>query len=443
MNSIKSVILIIVFSVTFFSSGLLFAAPIKAVVGLNTSQVLESNSEFSLSPISGSVFSTDENFEEISLNQDYENSYFIDYIGKSVFAQGLHLNLNYVGTLIEVSQISKSFKIQYKGSVLNLPLSDFIFYPTQYPAQVLNLPFSDFIPHSTKKKKEKEVSVIPMEFSYQTDQLSWSPQLSLVINDNQVTMYQQALIHNNSDKIIDIKDSILHFSHSQPQMLAKRGGLSLAISSQAEKISYQNSEAIFPFGKDKKISLAPHTDILYKIKTSNGLLNKSFHFSNPYIYSNSPDVINLSFENKVEFDFTEDGMPGQYNVFWKKDGFLIPSSTVSFDSVRAGQKASIATNKSLDLNGKMVILNVEKDKYSTVQEWRSFVKNDSDKEQDFVVFINFDKSISLLSNGQSQESESRNVQITGSKTIQLSGKIGSKSDIELDFKIKFDNTDAN
>ncbi len=172
-----------------------FAAPIHAVIGLDNSQIVADSQHLSLTPNPGTLIPLEDDFSPITHLQNGLNKNWFDEIGKKVRVEHKQRDLNYTGILAKIEQSSRSFILTSHDRPTTLPLDDFYLIPLE-------------------QTDNNKATTRSYPVSYQTDQLSWTPQLSLIFENDNVVVSQQALLHNNSSASIEIQDSLLHYSRS-------------------------------------------------------------------------------------------------------------------------------------------------------------------------------------------------------------------------------------
>lgn len=386
----------------------LLSAPINAVIGLDNSQIIEHNEAISLQPNEGTLFPLEENFSPIIYPtlSSYKN--WLHEIGKKVRIEHKNRDLSYTGTLIKLEQNTLLFSIEINGKLTTLPLNDFYLIPHEQHAE------------------QKRTNQTPHAISYQSNQLSWSPQLNLVLENGNISVYQQAMLQNRSDSEITLEDSILHYSRIESPQLLKVERASLAMDSTPSKVTYQENEIVYPINADK-LTLPPYSSLLYALPSSKSKIENQKQVANIYTHNNSTGALKLNFENQVNFTFEQDGLPGQYKVFWKKDRLLIPANTVTLETVRTGHSTNIITNKSQDLTGHLTLLSASSKKYPSTQTWQMTLINHSDQIQHY--------SIEQSTNGILTQVEGNNINQISANTVELLGDIEAKSQKTLQYKI--------
>ena len=390
----------------------IFAAPIDAVIGLSNSQIVESNPTLSLTPISGTLLPLQDNFAPITHLQNDSSTNWINEVGQEVRVEHKQRDLNYTGTLTQIQQNNRTMWLSINGRLTQLPLDDFYLIPLE------------------KSEPQKDQAALAFPVSYQTNQLSWSPQLSLIFENNQVTLSQQALLSNHSNTQIDIRKSLLHYSNNASSQRLKIERSSLAMGDMKQEVNYQDNEISYPL-KENSLSISPYSNTLISLPSSKSKIEKQTQQANLYTYGNSSGKIDLNFYNTVRFSLPKDGFPGTYKTFWKKGDLLIPSDTISLNTIRANNPLTVTTNKSQDVSGYLTLVSATSEKLPTTQVWTATIENHSDKAQQYSVEHSTNSIVELLESDMATQSNA--------KGINLSGSIKANSTKTLTYKIELKN----
>ncbi|MEO9274818.1 hypothetical protein ABFY09_08135 [Marinomonas sp. 5E14-1] len=398
--------------ISLFVASPLLSAPISAVIGLDNSQIIENHQIVSLTPNEGTLLPLQENFSPIIYPQFGVDGNWVNEIGKKVRIEHKQRDLSYTGKLVKLEQNTLSFSISINGKLTTLPLNDFYLIPNE-------------------QDSEKEgISSTTFPISYQSNQLSWSPQLNLVLENDSVSVSQQAMLQNRSNSEITLEDSLLHYSRTESPQLLKVERTSFAMDSAPASVTYQNNEVLFPLNTNN-LTLPPYSNLLYALPSSKSKINNQKQVANIYTHNNSTGELKLNFDNQINFTFEQDGLPGQYKVFWKKDKLLIPSNTVTLETVRAGHSTSIITNKSQDLKGHLTLLSASSKKYPSTQTWEATIINHSNQVQNYSIGQNTNGILTII--------EGDEVNQTSASSLKLSGTIKANSEETLHYKIKLNN----
>ena len=397
-----------------------FAAPINAVIGLDNSQIVETSQQLSLTPNTGSLLPLQENFAPITHLENNLNANWFDLINKKVRVEHKQRDLNYTGTLAKIENNTRSFVLSNKEFSMTLPMDDFYLIPLENPTA------ADTKPES----KADADKTAPYKVSYQTNELSWSPQLSLIFENDKVSVSQQALIHNNSSATIQVQDSLLHYSRSAAPQLFKAERSSLAMSADRPDINYQDNEVSYSLGGGT-LSIAPYSNTLIPLPSSDSNIDSQTHKAKLYTYGNNSGKIDLNFYNNLSFTFQKNGLPGEYKTFWKRGDLLIPGNTVRLDTVREGRSFDVMTNKSQDITGYLTLVSASSQKLPSTQIWEATIENHSNTAQKY--------SIEQSTNGVVDILEGNDAVPINANSLLVSGEIQANSKQTITYKIDVKN----
>lgn len=375
------------------ASSTVLAAPINAVIGLNNSQIVESGQQISLIPNAGTLLPLIDHFAPIDHLQSMKNKNWLNQVGNKIKIEHKQRDLNYTGILTSIANDERSFLISINNRLTSLPLEDFYLIPLE----------SD---------DRSNVVIIPYQISYQTNQLSWTPQLSLIFDNNQVSLSQQAILHNTSSSVIEIQDSLLHHSTtSAPQAFrAERSVVALNVAK--PNIDYQDNEISYPIG-DSILSIAPYSNTLYSLPSSQSLINSHTQAGSFYTHNNSTGKINITFYNKLRFTLEQDGLPGKYKTFWKRGNLLIPGNSVTLNTARANHSVEVITNKSQDMTGYISLIKASSKKLPSIQTWEATIENHSNQEQTYSIQHKTNNIIKVLEKSDVIQSNANSLEIVG------------------------------
>lgn len=404
---------------TYFCFGILlgtaapmaFASPVNAVIGLNNSQVVQNSAQLSFQPNLGTLLPLQESFSPITHLQNNLDSQWFDQIGQKVRVEHKQRDLNYTGTLTSIEQDNRTFLVLIDERPTTLPLDDFYLIPLEKMGT------------ATTPKTDLMVS-------YQTNQLSWTPQLSLIFEGNNVSVSQQALLHNRSNTAVTIQDSLLHYASNAPTRLFKAERNSLAMSADQQSIDYQDNEISYPLG-NKDLKMAPYSNALIPLPSSTIKVEKQTHTAQLYTHENSSGKIELSFYNNIRFTFQKDGLPGEYRTFQKRGNLLIPSNTVFLKTVRAGYPTNVVANKSQDITGSLTLVNASSQKLPATQTWQATIENLSNQDQDYSIEQNTNGIIDALEGNEAKK--------LSANSLTLDGKIKAHSKKTITYTIELKN----
>lgn len=180
------------------------AAPLHAVIGFNQSTIYEHSVDTKgpqLAPIDSSLASLSANHSPLSLPQDTPYRPWLEALGSMVRVDSKQGTNHYQGQLIWVKKQMGQFEILTELGAMQLPLQDFYLLPLET---------------AKNTKPNTTINSFPTQIYYQTELLSWTPQLSLIIQKDTVNVYQNALIHNRSNTPIELAEGVLHLSQATP-----------------------------------------------------------------------------------------------------------------------------------------------------------------------------------------------------------------------------------
>ncbi|RBO82291.1 hypothetical protein [Marinomonas aquiplantarum] len=351
------------------------ATPIKAVIGLQNSQIVEDNNTLTLPPVTGSVLPLATDFRPIEyLGNDSERQW-LNQIDSKIRVEHKHRDLNYTGLLTQVNQAQHTFTLSLNNRPVTLPMGDFYLIPLES--------------HNEPKQNTNKLSI-----SYQTDLLSWTPQLNLIFSDNKVTLTQQALMTNQSNQALVLDSSLLHYSHQQPSPQFKTERATMMLDSAAPQVSYQDNEVVFPLAD--QVELASYSSTLYALPSDTLKIQEQRHIATQFTHSGQLGRIPLNFHNQLTFTLKQDSMPGRYNTFWQQGPLLIPANQVSLNQMRAGQTQEVITNKSQAISGHLTLVNASSKQLPSRQVWQLTVKNHDTKMAEFALQQNTNGIVDII-----------------------------------------------
>jgi hypothetical protein len=292
------------------------------------------------------------------------------------------------------------------------------------------LPLSDFYLIPLEKNDSSETTTIPYQISYQTNQLSWTPQLSLIFDNNQVSLSQQAILHNSSSSIVEIQDSLLHYSRTSTPKTFKAERSLMAMDSANQSVDYQDNEISYPLN-GPILSIAPYSNTLYSLPSSRTVIDSKVQAGSLYTHNNSSGKIDVTFYNTLGFTLPQDGLPGEYKTFWKRDNLLIPGNSVALNTVRANNSVEVTTNKSQDITGYMTLIESSSKKLPSIQTWEVTIQNHSNQEQNYSIEQNTNAIVKVL--------DKNKVTQLNANSIEISGKIKANSKKIITYKIELKN----
>ncbi len=375
-----------------------FSASLDAVIGLSSSQITEEASSLTLTPNQGTYLPLKEDFSPISHLQTNAYSNWLNEIDKKVTVEHKQRDLHYTGKLSKIDQNNRSFSLTINNRLIALPLDDFYLIPL------------DDETHSTSIESNYRVS-------YQTNQLSWSPQLNILFEGDSVSISQQALIHNHSGSTIQLQNSMLHYASRQPTQSFKAERSLMAMSSD-QSIDYQDNEITHSLNSSPLI-LAPYSSTLIPLPSSKTKVAQQIHTATIQDYGNMRGATELNFYNQIHFTLPQDGLPGEYKTFQQRDGLLIPGNTIQLDNVRSGVEVKVAANKSRDVRGTLTLLSATSQTLPSTQVWQAEIENHANQQQDY--------SIQHSVNGVIEKIESDEATQEDARSLVLNGRLDAKA----------------
>ncbi|MGJ8646487.1 MAG: hypothetical protein ACSHXJ_06295 [Marinomonas colpomeniae] len=390
------------------TSSSIFAAPINAVIGLTNSQIVESGQQISLEPNAGTLLPLQDDFLPISNLQNAANKNWFDEIGQKIRVEHKQRDLSYTGVLTSIENNERSFLISINDRLTSLPLNDFYLIPLE-------------------KSDNSETTSIPYKISYQTNQLSWTPQLSLIFDNDQVSLSQQAILQNSSSSTIEIQDSLLHYSRTSAPKVFKAERSLMAMDSSKQSVEYQDNEISYPLD-GPMLSIAPYSNTLFSLPSSRSSIDSKIQAGSLYTHNNSSGKIDVTFYNTLGFTLEQDGLPGEYKTFWKRGNLLIPGNTVALNTVRENNSVEVITNKSQDIIGYMTLIESSSKKLPSIQTWEATIQNHSNEEQHYSIKQNTNSIITVL--------EKNKVTQLNANSIEVSGKIKANSKKTITYNIE-------
>lgn len=369
-----------------------FSASLNAVIGLNSSQIIEEASSQSLAPNQGTYLPLEEDFSPISHLQTNAYSNWLNEIDKKVTVEHKQRNLHYTGKLSKIDQDNRSFSLTINNRLTALPLDDFYLIPL------------DDETHAAPAESNYRVS-------YQTRQLSWSPQLNILFEGDSVSISQQALIHNRSGNTIELQDSLLHYANIPPSQRFQNER-SLMVMSSDQSINYQDNEITYSLNPNP-LTLSAYSDTLISLPSSKTTVTKQLHTASIHDYGNMRGSTELNFYNQVHFTLPQDGLPGEYKTFQQRGKLLIPGNTIRLDSVRSGEKMKIDANKSRDIRGTLTLLSATSQTLPSTQIWQAKIENHANQEQDFSVQHSVNGVIEKIESDEATQQDARSLVLNG------------------------------
>ena len=330
----------------------------SVVIGTNASSIIETlstNTQPSLYPINSSILPLESTQTPISLPITNDFQAWINVIGKKITVVHRARDLQYQGILNKVND--DYFTLQDKQKTIRLVTNDFyLLHEKQSITDAQNVTFSGKV-------------------NYLSHELLWQPQLSLLINETTITLIQNANITNLSANNLKIDGSILQLRQQIAEQQQPERNLALLSAKTMHDTRYDNSETTVPL--KGTVHLLAHSNTLTPLSTQTVKIEERTLISSINTYSNFLGSQSLSFEQTLTAKLDRDALPGHYKTFWQEAGYLIPSETIQLDHLRQGSTISIKPNKSLDVIGKLTLLNSSSRKLPSKQTWQLDLENHS------------------------------------------------------------------
>lgn len=339
---------------------------VKAVIGLNSSQLIENlnqNAELSLSPIEGSIIPLI-NSQPIAVGRiNEEGKSWQRYINQTVKVINRESQLTYEGRLLASNQLL--FEILVDNQRLQLHLSD---YNLVRPFNGLSLAPSFSIND---------------QLAYQTYDLNWHPQLSIFLDDEFATLKQNALIKNTAFNDILLSQPILQLKqHQAAPAPIERMSLNLRgakMQSDGGSVDYVNNEITVPTNKD--ILLPARQTLLFPFKQQKLKITQSRLVAEHYANPRSNSELTVLFEQEADIVLEQDAMPGNYQTYWRYKDYLLPAGNTQLTHLRQGNRVTLKINQSQDVQAFFKLVKASSIKLPSKQTWQLSLNNLSNKKQ--------------------------------------------------------------
>ncbi len=346
---------------------------VKAVIGLNSSQLIESlnqNAALSLTPIEGSIIPLI-NSQPIAVGRiNEEGKNWQRYINQTVKVVNRESQLTYEGRLLTSNQLL--FEILVDNQRLQLHLSD---YNLVRPFNGLSLTPSFSIND---------------QLTYQTYDLSWQPQLSIFLDDEFATLKQNALIKNTAFKDIRLAQPILQLKqHQAAPASIERMSLNLRgakMQSDGGAVDYVNNEITVP--TNKNILLPARQTLLFPFKQQKLKISHSRLVAEHYANPRSSSELTVSFEQQADIVLEQDAMPGNYQTYWRHKDYLLPAGITQLTHLRKGNRVTLKINQSQDIQAFFKLVKASSIKLPSTQTWQLTLANLSNKKQTIAFYHN-------------------------------------------------------
>ncbi|MCV2402378.1 hypothetical protein OFY17_05685 [Marinomonas sp. C2222] len=391
-----------------------YATSINAVIGLDRSQVLE-HGKNKLAIIPGSLTPLEESFPAILQSQKTPHDKWVYQINKNIRIEHKQRDLSFTGQLISVQSPMATFDIKIGNHVSQLPLNDFYLFPLE------------------KEDSLAEATIPYVPLSYQTEELTWTPQLSLIIEGSRIAILQNAMLHNHSNIDITLENTLLHyFKQPVTQLTKSNRNLTAMAMEVAPQTQVQNidNEILYPLS-GKNIQIPARSDLLYPLPSSKSFIDKQMHSATLYTHQNSRGEIPLNFDYQLTFKLEKDSLPGQYQILWKKGQLLIPSRSIAISKARAGNIINVTTNKSQDISGQLTLLEASSRQLPSFQTWQTIITNHSSQVQNYAITHNTNAVVNLI--------KGKGVEKINANGVMVSGQVKPHSTKTVTYQIELKN----
>ena len=402
-----------------FAPELLAQNTIKAVIGLNSSQVVETlgqNSALSFNPVEGSIIPLI-NRQPIEIGRIYDQGKnWQRHINQTIKVSNRNNQQVYKGKLL--SSNHEIFEILVEDQRIQLYLSDYN----------LTLPYvaKDSTPVFSKED----------QLAYQTYDVLWQPQLSIFLDGKSATLRQNALIQNSSFSNITLNQPILQLKNHQnrPSPMEKMGRnvqfMSMA-SDEGAGVDYVQNEITVPTKQD--IHLAPRQTLLFPLKEQTLPLKNARLVTEFYPNPRSRSEQIIQFEQQADLLLKQDAMPGSYQTFWQHNDYLLPAGTTQLTHVRKGNQVTLKINQSQDIKGGLTLLKADSMKLPSTQVWQLSLNNLSDKALNVDAFHNANGIIKR----HQDKTEKQQTQLTliSASRLQLSYSLAPMEKVNIKYEV--------
>lgn len=374
------------------------ATPEALVIERNGSQVTEnlnSAAELSFTPVAGSIIPIGKNYAPFQLPELYnsERRNWSDHLGQPVRVEHKSRDLSLEGTLEAVNE--RYFTLSVKRVSANYPLNDFYLVPT------------------LAASKSRTTLNYQGLLTYQTSDILWQPELTMIIEDQDITLVQQANIQNNSSQDVNLDSVLLHYSQNshvvRPMMMKSAMASDMALESSAPATEYNNSEITLELNQ---LTLPAASQTLVDLGKTNSRISSRSNVSTIYSYP-SATKLNLSFTQQIRFDSPKDLIPGMYQTLWHKKPYYLQGNPVTVKDTREGAEVEVMLNRSLDLTGDITLVTESQNQRSKTQTWELTLKNLSKQPQQYAISHRLEAPIRELSLRSLEQVDAQSVALNG------------------------------
>lgn len=396
-----------------------FAAPDAIVIDQHGSQVTENlvkGASLSFTPVEGSILPIGKNYSPFQL-PDFFNSTrksWSDHLGQPVRVEHKNRELSLEGTLEAVND--QYFTLSVKRVSANYPINDFYLVPK--------------LAASNSRTSLNYQGIL----TYQTADIRWQPELSMIIDDQEVTLIQQASIQNNASLDIALDSALLHYSQRnslvRPMMMKSAVAGDMMAERSAPSTDYQDSEITLEL---TDLTLPAASQTLVDLGKHSSRITQRSNVSSVYSYS-SASKLPLNFQQQIRFDSPKDLMPGTYQTLWHKKPYYLSGQPVALKNMREGAEVEVMLNKSLDLTGDLTLITESKGAKGITQTWELSLKNLSKRPQDYQINHRMSAPIRELS--------LRSLEQINANSVALHGSIAPNSTYQIRYTVELAPTDS-
>lgn len=380
------------------------AAPSAVVIEQHSSQISETltaKSPLSFAPMAGSVVPMEHHYSSFQLpeNTNIALKNWTEHLGQPVKVEHKQRELSLEGTLEAVS--GNHFTLSVQRVAAQYPISDFY-----------------LIPKLAAVTSRKSVSYQGL-LTYRTEELSWSPELTLIVEDNQVTLVQQANVQNRSANDLALNEALLHYKSSRPVLRQMSKNVAMMESMAVPDTQYNDSEITIELSG---LSLPATSETLVDLGKHTSPIKQRHNVANVYSYS-SRSTIALDFNQEIQFDSPKDLLPGSYTTLWHKKPYFLHGNSVALTNTRQGSPLTATLNKSLDIKGELTLISETQNEDLTTQTWELTLENLSRQNQSYRITHQTQQTIKEVSPKSIEQNTANSLVIDGSLSPNNSNKI--------------------
>ncbi|ADZ90710.1 SIMPL domain-containing protein [Marinomonas mediterranea] len=335
----------------------------NVVIGQNGSQITEyahSAQALSFTPNLHSFIPLSANNTVVS--HETSTNPWSHYLNKRIHITSKYRDLSFKGTLISVN--GHSITIQYSGTSVTLPANDFYIMGNKAApdatSSAIHIPNDGLV-------------------TYHTDELSWKPALTLVFDENDVSVIQQALISNTGSKPQSLKAPYLNYRPQGAPVMEMKSARVSAMADTSVAPTYQENQITYRL--TEQYYLPAYTDTMITLKNETYPIDSKVNVGSVYAYPNQSGPRPITFNQTTTFTLKDESVSGTYKTLWRQNERYVAGQPVMIRSARSNQKVDVVTSKSYDLIGTLKLINTTSRKLPASQTWELEVKNYSDIRQ--------------------------------------------------------------